>query len=98
MQRRARKMMCKEHAAIRNGVEKRLPKIKARMPTHCKPEVAGPSQCEGEKEPGGGDAHGSQVALAWIPEMDGAEKDGKQYCGRPESNPLCQRILRITPE
>src|SRR6266849_5084448 len=90
--------MLKEHAAIRNGIEKRLSKIKARMPTHSEPEVAGPSQSESENEPGRDHASSSHVTLARIPEMHGAEQNGKNDSSGPESNPLCQCVLRVAPE
>src|SRR6266481_4201904 len=60
VERRARHVRCKEHATIRNGIEKRLSKIKARMPTHSEPEVAGPSQSESKKQPGSNDARGTR--------------------------------------
>jgi len=79
------------------GIEKRLSKIKARMPTHGEPEVAGPSQSECQQDPSGDHASRSHVTLAWIPEMHRAEQNGKKYCRRPESNPSCQCVLRVAP-
>src|SRR5260370_4831122 len=98
VQRRARKVMRKKQAAVRNGIEKRLAKIKAGMPTHSEPEIAGPSQRETEKQPGRDDARGAHKTLARVPKMHGAEQNGKKYSCGPESDPLCQRILRIASE
>src|SRR5882724_1672231 len=90
--------MLKEHAAIRNGIQKRLPKIKGRMPSHGQPEVASPSQSESEEKPGGDHPRGSHVALAGIPEMSSAKQNGKENRRRPESNPACQSELRVAAE
>src|SRR6266403_70396 len=38
MQARAREVMLKKHAAIGNGIEKRLSKVESRMPSHGRPE------------------------------------------------------------
>src|SRR6267154_4312321 len=98
MQGRVRKVMRKEQTAIRNGIEKRLAKIKAGMPTHSEPEVAGPSQSESEKQPGCDDARDSHKTLTRVPEMYRPEQNGKQNSSGPKANPLCQGILRVAPE
>src|SRR5258707_14154356 len=98
MQARAREVMLKKHAAIGNGIEKRLSKVESRMPAHGEPEVARPSQRESEKEPGGDHPRDSGVALAGIPEMSSAKQNGKENRRRPESNPACQSELRVAPE
>src|SRR5260370_19957867 len=85
-------------AAVGDGKEKCLAKVKTSVPSQRWPKIPGSAQCKSKNQSGNCDVGLSNYSFAWVSSVHKPEKDRKQDCRRPESNASRQGVLDISPK
>src|SRR5581483_1431335 len=87
-----------QKTAVRHRVEEGFTPVPGSVHACSKPERPGPAKRKTEEEPDEGRAQSSDPGFALIAQMDRAKSGGEQYRCRPESDPLGQGELCVSPE
>src|SRR5215470_15178991 len=91
-------MIFKHIAAVWNGKQERLAKIKRRVPADDQPEIAGASESKRKYQCDTDNAQCADRRLALIHQVDAAEAQRENPGGWPESDAVGQGKLQIAPE